>query len=102
MKKIIILSLIASFALADYSRTTVERAKEKEEYKKNDSIRFIGVIYNVKEYREYTEVTIATKEHGRIRTKLNSNRFMEGQKVSGNCSNYNYGMYESCNVYSAY
>ena len=98
MKKIIILSLIASFALADYQRTYIEKAKEQKQYK-SDSISFTGVIYNVKEYREYTEVTIATKEHGRIRTKISSNRFLEGQSVRGDCSQYEYGMYNKCYIY---
>lgn len=96
MKKIIILSLIASFALADYSRTTIEKAKEQKQYKKNDYISFTGTIYNIREYREYTEVTIQTKEHGRIRAKVNSNRYEEGQKVGGSCSDYDYGIYNSC------
>lgn len=98
MKKLLLIGLIASFAFAEYQRTYIERAKEQKEYK-SDSISFTGVIYNVREYREYTEITIATKEHGRIRTKTNSNRFLEGQKVSGSCSDYDYGMYNSCYIY---
>lgn len=98
MKKLLLIGLIASFAFAEYQRTYIERAKEQKEYK-SDSISFTGVIYNIREYREYTEVTISTKEHGRIRTKMSSNRFLEGQKVSGSCRDYDYGMYNSCSVY---
>lgn len=96
MKKIIILSLIASFALADYSRTTIEREKEQKQYKKDDYISFTGTIFNIREYREYTEVTIETKENGRIKAKVNSNRYKEGEKVQGSCRNYDYGIYNNC------
>jgi len=98
MKKLLLLGLIASFAFAEYQRTYINKAQEQKEYK-DDSISFTGVIFNTNEYREYIEITIATTEHGRIKTKTSSNRFKEGQRVRGNCSGYEYGIYNNCSIY---
>lgn len=97
MKKLIILGLIATVSLGDYERTVIERAEKKKEYK-SDYINFTGVVYNIREYREYNEITISTKEHGRIRVKSSSNYFLEGQKVSGYCGKLEYGFYTSCDM----
>lgn len=94
MKKLLLLGLITSFAFSEVYYNN----KEKSTYK-NDRINFEGTIYNISNYREYSEVTIATKENGRIKTKINSNYFKEGQKVKGSCENYEYGMYNSCVIY---
>lgn len=98
MKKLIILGLIATVTLADYERTVFERMEKKKEYK-SDYITFTGVVFNIREYREYNEITISTKEHGRIRIKSTSKYFMEGQKVSGTCGKLEYGFYNSCSLY---
>lgn len=98
MKKLLILGLIASFAFAEYQRTYINKAQEEKEYK-DDRISFTGVIFNTNEYREYIEITIATTEHGRIKTKTSSNRLKEGQRVRGTCSGYEYGIYNNCSIY---
>ena len=99
MKKLILISLITSFAIADYQRTYIEKREEKQERTKNDFISFTGTVYNIREYRDYTEITISTKKDGRIRGKISSNRFLEGQRVSGSCNNYEYGIYTNCSIY---
>lgn len=73
--------------------------KENNNNYKNDRISFTdGEVYRVSNYREYVEVTIATKEHGRIRTKMNRTSLREGDSVSGSCSGYDYGEYKNCNL----
>ncbi len=98
MKKLLLLSLIGSGLLfGDYNSTTFKRAKENNQnnYNKSNSIRINGYIYNVREYRDYNEISIETKEHGRIRFK-SKRRYKEGHKVSGSCFNEEYGYYKSC------
>jgi hypothetical protein len=92
MKKLLLLGLIVNLAFCEVYYKNKDTVKQKE----SDYISFTGVIFNIREYSEHTEVTIATKKHGRIRAKVNSNRYKEGQKVSGMCSDYNYGMYNRC------
>lgn len=95
MKKLILLSLIASLSFSEVYYNNKETKKIKD-----DTISFEGQVYNISEYREYTEITIATKENGRIKTKINyTNNLKEGQKVRGYCSKYEYGTYTNCNIY---
>lgn len=96
MKKIIILTAITSSLL--FSDVYYKNKNEKNNYK-SDSINFNRAkIFNIRQYRDYFEITIATKEHGRIRTK-DRRKFKIGSIVSGSCSNYEYGEYKSCTIW---
>lgn len=96
MKKIIILTAITSSLL--FSDVYYKNKNEKNTYKSDSIIFSKAKIFNVREYRNYIEITIATKEHGRIRTKINR-KFKIGAIVSGSCSNYEYGEYKSCSIW---
>lgn len=97
MKKIIILTAITSSLLFSDVYYKNKNKNEKNTYK-NDSINFKRAkIFNIRQYRDYFEITIATKEHGRIRTK-DRRIFKMGAIVSGSCSNYEYGEYKSCSI----
>ncbi|MFY9090283.1 hypothetical protein [Arcobacter aquimarinus] len=94
-KTILITALISSLLQAE----VIYKNKNNDTSYKSDKISFSNSeVYRVSNYRDYVEVTISTKEHGRIRTKLDRTSLKEGDKVIGNCSNYEYGEYKKCYI----
>lgn len=94
MKKLLLLGLITSFAFCEVYHNDRETQKKESDY-----ISVRGEVFNISEYSEYTEITIATKENGRIKAKVSSTRLKIGDKVSGSCMNYEYGIYTKCAIF---
>ncbi|AXX95177.1 hypothetical protein [Arcobacter ellisii] len=96
MKKLVILTTLTTSLL--FGEVYYNNKQQKNTYK-DDSINFKNAeIFRVSHYRDYVEVTISTKENGRIRTKLERTSLKEGDRVSGNCRNYEYGEYKTCYI----
>mgnify|MGYP003610821332 CR=1 FL=1 len=95
-KMLIITALVTSLLQAE----VYYKNKSNQNDYKDDSISFSNAtIFRANQYNDYIELTISTKEHGRIRTKVNNYiRLKEGATVSGSCSNYEYGEYKSCYI----
>lgn len=102
MKKTILISLLiaATTLLGKYESTKIYKKQSSDKNKKSTFINITGKIYNISEYRDYYRVSIRTKKHGTIKTKMSKNyfRLKENQKVSGYCNNKKYGFY-NCNIY---
>lgn len=95
-KTILITALISTLLQADVNYKN--RDYNNNNYK-SDTIYFSNAeVFRVNSYRDYVEITISTKEHGRIRTKMSRTYFKEGDKINGACSGYEYGEYKSCNL----
>lgn len=80
MKKLVILTTLATSLL--FGEVYYKNKETKNNYK-SDTVSFNNAeIYRVSSYRDYVEVTISTKEHGRIRTKIERTSLKEGDRVS--------------------
>ena len=99
MKKIIILSCIsATLIFADYSRTTINKSNDRDSNYKDDYIDIKGKVFNIDEYSDHTVITIETKEHGRVRARVNYTNVKEDSIVRGGCREKEYGVYQKCRI----
>ncbi|OCL91373.1 hypothetical protein [Arcobacter porcinus] len=89
MKKGIILFLI-SINILSANSTNNERKL---------SIKFDGVVTNIRDYRDYYQYTIKDKNHGYIHIKLFNTINKINKRIKGHCEDKKYSEYIKCYVY---
>lgn len=96
LKNILILSSIITIS----NSAMIDNRKDEKNQNNNDSIDFTGKVFNISEYRNYTDMTISTKKDGRIKIRITSNPFKikENDSVRGICNKKDFGVYESCSI----
>lgn len=112
MKKLILLSLISSFAFCgsvtraeDSWKEIQERQKKEIEelQKKINSYKQYsigGKIFNYTKYNSHIRVTIEDEELGRITLRIEPNFKIEKKKeLHGSCFKYDFGEYQNCYIY---
>lgn len=96
MKKVIIITSIASILFAGNSSSTFKRAESKEVGHER-TINFKGRILSIYDYKEYIQMNIDTEKNGYINIKVNSiKNKKENDRISGKCTKYNYGLWKEC------